>query len=51
MEDKSLKQFADLTASKDPTPGGGGVTAYVRLLVRDGLQSHFRQKELYGIQF
>ena len=29
MEDKSLKQFADLTASKDPTPGGGGVTAYV----------------------
>ena len=29
MENKSLKEFADLAASKQPTPGGGGVTALV----------------------
>lgn len=29
MENTSLKIFSELTASKDPIPGGGGVAAYV----------------------
>ena len=29
MENKTLKEFSELSASKEPVPGGGGVSAYV----------------------
>ena len=29
MENKTLKEFTELTSSKDPVPGGGGVSALV----------------------
>ena len=29
MENTTLKQFTEMTSSKDPTPGGGGVSALV----------------------
>ena len=32
MENKTLKTFSELAASKDPIPGGGGVSAYVGTL-------------------
>lgn len=32
MQNKTLKQFNDLTASKEPVPGGGGVCANVAAL-------------------
>ena len=32
MHNKSLKEFSELTASKNPTPGGGGVCALVAAL-------------------
>lgn len=32
MENKTIREFTDLAASKDPTPGGGGVSACVGAL-------------------
>lgn len=32
MENKTLKDFSIIAASKDPTPGGGGVSSYVGAL-------------------
>ena len=32
MENKSIKEFSELTASKSPVPGGGGVCANIGAL-------------------
>ena len=32
MKDRSLSEFTELTASKEPVPGGGGVSALVASL-------------------